>query len=120
MPRRRRESDEMAAFLRRLVRAMVRRAAGGDLGALTALAEVAGVVDAALNEAGRALHDAHGYSYAALGAEMGMSRQAALKRLGGPVDGLAGPVAGGGAGDQAQQQERRGHVQAAAGISSGA
>lgn len=71
----------MSAFLGRLLRAMVRRAEAGDLGALTALAEAAKRVDEAVNDAGRALHE-HGHSYAALGEEMGMSRQAALKRLG--------------------------------------
>jgi hypothetical protein len=72
----------MSAFLGRLLRAMVRRAEAGDLGALTALREAAGRVDEATNDAGRALHERHGYSYARLGDELGMSRQAALKRLG--------------------------------------
>jgi len=72
----------MGAFLGRLLRAMVRRAEAGDLGALTALREAATRVDEAMNDAGRALRDGHGYSYATLGAELGMSRQAALKRLG--------------------------------------
>lgn len=78
--RRRRESDEIGEFLGRMLRAMTRRAAAGDLGALSVLVKLRDQVDATINDAGAALH-ATGLSYATLGGELGISRQAARMRF---------------------------------------
>jgi hypothetical protein len=79
-PRRHRESDEMAAFLGRLCRAMIRRAGAGDLGALAALVQLRATVDQAITQAGAELH-AGGLSYTVLGAELGITRQSARERF---------------------------------------
>lgn len=74
----------MADFVGRIARAMVRRAADGDLEAITALATMRQAVDAATVDAARALHDhpSAGYSWTEIGRELGVSRQAALQRFG--------------------------------------
>lgn len=70
------ESPEMAAFFQRMARAMVKRAATGDLEALSALADSRAALDEAIVHAARALHD-FDYSWTQIGAELGITRQAA-------------------------------------------
>lgn len=79
-----REALELAGFLRRMARALVRRAAGGDLDALAALVESRDALDAAIGDAARALHyDFHQpYSWGEIARELGISRQAAQQRFG--------------------------------------
>jgi hypothetical protein len=70
----------MAAFLRRMARAMARRAADGDLEALSAMAEARAALDAATVEAARGAHS-WGYSWTEIGRELGITRQAARQRF---------------------------------------
>jgi hypothetical protein len=82
-PKRTWESPQMAAMVARVSRSMTRRAAEGDVEALTALVQMREAVDAATVLSARALHD-FGYTWADVGRELGVSRQAALKRFGRP------------------------------------
>lgn len=79
-----REAPELAAFLRRMGRALVRRAGEGDLEALSALLDSIAALEAAAGEAARALVDPDGpaYSWGEVGREVGMTRQAARQRWG--------------------------------------
>jgi len=79
---RRYECPEIAAFLKRMARAMVRRAAEGDLEALSALQESRDAIDVAMTDAARALHDDFLYSWTQIGTELHISRQAARQRFG--------------------------------------
>lgn len=72
-------------MVRRMVRALVRRAAEGDTEALEALADLEALVPAAVTEAGRSLHR-FGYSYGELCQVTGTSRQAARQRFGADPD----------------------------------
>lgn len=84
--RRHRESEEMAQMVARVARAMVRRAAAGDVHALTALRQMREHVDAATRSAAQELHDptewSGGYSWTVIAAELGISRQAARQQFG--------------------------------------
>ena len=70
----------MGEFLARMARAMVRRAAAGDLGALTVLVQLRQQLDDAITRAGAELY-ATGHSYGQLGAELGITRQSARERF---------------------------------------
>lgn len=65
-------------MVRRMLRALTRRATDGDLFAVEALANLRGAVDVALRQGIAGAHDgpAH-YSWGEIGQELGMSRQAA-------------------------------------------
>ena len=75
------ENDEYAAFVRRILRAYSRRVADGDVEALVLLVGLAEEIDTAMAEAVKTL-GAHGYSWAEIGARLGISRQAAQQRWG--------------------------------------
>lgn len=83
------ENEEYAAFLRRGIRAMGRRAAC-DVDALVLLRGLERDVDEALAAAVAGLHDgAHfvdgaGFSYGEIAQRLGVTRQAVQKRWGGP------------------------------------
>lgn len=83
--RRYRESDEMAGMVRRVSRAMVKRAAAGDLHALTALRQMREYIDQATKAAAQELHDpiewSGGYSWTVIAQELGISRQAARQQF---------------------------------------
>ncbi len=80
--RREREADEMRKFLGRMMRAMVVRAAAGDLDALVALRQIRGDVDEAVVDAARALHEfRQPYSWTEIGDALGISRQAARQQF---------------------------------------
>lgn len=76
------ENDEYAAFVRRILRAYARRVATGDVEALTDMVGLAAQLDDAIGQAVTGLR-AHGYSWAEIGARLGISRQAAQQRWGG-------------------------------------
>jgi hypothetical protein len=86
VPRQRRrdvvENDEFAAFARRIIRAHGRRVATGDVEALRDLVALSTVIDEAIGQAVVGLR-AFGYSWAEIGARLGISRQAAQQRWGG-------------------------------------
>lgn len=86
----RHESPEIGSAIARLVRGLVERAAAGDSEALEQLAALEQLLPHAVQVAGHALHkggSVQGYSFSELGAILGISRQAALKRFGSaPVD----------------------------------
>ena len=84
-PKRRRrvtENDEYAAFLRRAIRAYSRRVASGDIDAIAGMTALADDLDAAIRGAITGLR-AQGYSWADIGARLGITRQAAQQRWGG-------------------------------------
>lgn len=77
--RKHREALELAAFLRRMGRALVRRAGEGDVLALVALVESRASLDDAIREAAAALYydSPLELSWGDIGRELGMTRQAA-------------------------------------------
>ena len=76
------ENDEYAAFLRRAIRAYSRRVASGDIDAIADMAALADDLDVAIRDAITGLR-AQGYSWADIGARLGITRQAAQQRWGG-------------------------------------
>ncbi|WDZ86372.1 hypothetical protein [Micromonospora cathayae] len=75
------ENDEFAAFARRIIRAHGRRVATGDVEALRDLVSLSAALDDAIGAAVVGLR-AFGYSWAEIGARLGISRQAAQQRWG--------------------------------------
>ena len=75
------ENDEYAAFARRILRAYARRIATGDIDALEAMTDLSGEIDAAIGQAVTGLRR-FGYSWADIGAELGITRQAPQQRWG--------------------------------------
>ncbi|MCP2341019.1 hypothetical protein [Actinomadura rupiterrae] len=76
------ENDEYAAFLRRVLRAYVRRIGQGDIDALSDLAALEIEIDHMLHTAVTSLR-ACGYSWADIGNATAVTRQAAHQRWGG-------------------------------------
>ena len=76
------ENDEYGAFARRVLRAYGRRIAQGDIDAITELSSLFEEVEAALGRAVLGLR-LLGYSWADIGARLGVTRQAAHQRWGG-------------------------------------
>jgi hypothetical protein len=76
------ENDEYAAFARRVIAAYSRRIAAGDIDAITDMAALADDLDAAIRRAITGLR-IQGYSWAEIGARLGITRQAAQQRWGG-------------------------------------
>ena len=81
MAKREYEAPDVGAMVSRMFRALVKRAAEGDLEAVQVLAALSGDLQAATNNAAAAAHD-FGYSYTELGNALGISRQAARQRFG--------------------------------------
>lgn len=78
------ETPDMAAMLRRMVRAYGRRCAEDDVeGWLPEALALRADLDAAIAGAVQASHDRHGRSWADIGAAAGTSKQAAAQRWGG-------------------------------------
>lgn len=80
--RKEREAPEIGAMAARVLRALVRRAAGGDTEALEQLLQLEEQLPGAIRDAGAGLHR-FGYSFTELGNVAGVSRQAARERFGG-------------------------------------
>ncbi|MFI7522994.1 hypothetical protein [Micromonospora globbae] len=76
------ENNEFAAFARRIIRAHGRRVAAGDVEALRDLTALSAALDEAIGQAVIGLR-AFGYSWAEIGARLGISKQAAQQRWGG-------------------------------------
>ena len=81
-PRRVVENDEYAAFLRRVIRAFGRRIAAGDIDALADAAILSRQLDITIKNAVIGLRQ-RGYSWADIGLQLGVTRQAAQQRWGG-------------------------------------
>ena len=81
--KRQREASEVAEMMVRMVRALRRRAASGDLEALRAFVKVQVTVKVEMRLAACALHDQHGYSWTEIGWAAGITRQSAQERWGG-------------------------------------
>jgi hypothetical protein len=77
------ENDDYAAFARRILQAYARRVADGDVEALIAMIGLAQDIDTAIGQAVTGLR-ACGYSWADIGARLGVTRQAAQQRWGQP------------------------------------
>lgn len=82
------EAPDMGAMMGRLLRAMARRAADGDLEALSVLQKIQSDLDAARVAAAQGAH-AFGYSWTQIGNELGTSRQNARQTYGARQDGVA-------------------------------
>jgi len=75
------ENDAYAAFAHRILTAYARRIAGGDIDSLTLLTGLSADIDTAIQAAVTGLR-ALGYSWADIGARLGITRQAAQQRWG--------------------------------------
>ena len=85
-PKRRRpvtENPEYAAFARRILRAFSRRVAAGDVESLAHMINLSEEIDTAIQQAVNGLRAA-GYSWAEIGARLGITRQAAQQHWGRP------------------------------------
>lgn len=71
--------DSFAAFMRRAVKALRRRAEAQDLDALVAMVELQALLALETRAAGAALHQ--DYSWAEIGRALGISKQAAAERF---------------------------------------
>lgn len=80
--KREREAPEMGAMLRRMIRAMSRRAVNGELEALGVLRELRWQIDAAIAEGAQGAHEAFGFTWTEIGNELGITRQAARQMYG--------------------------------------
>jgi hypothetical protein len=76
------ENDEYAAFLRRVIRAYGRRIAAGDIDALADAITLSWQLDNSIRTAISGLRE-RGYSWADIGLQLGVTRQAAQQRWGG-------------------------------------
>ena len=76
------ETTEYAAMLRRMVRAYGRRLADADPTDLAAAIQLQDELSNAIGQAVAAMRDTHGYSWADVAAELGVTRQAAFQRYG--------------------------------------
>lgn len=80
MSRVEREAPEVGAMVRRMVRALVRRAAAGDTLALEELAALEDLLPTAVTVAGHLMRGEGRYSWTDVAEVTGTSRQAAHKR----------------------------------------
>ena len=76
------ENTAYAAFARRILRAYARRISAGDIDALADITILAADIDNAIRHAVTGLRET-GYSWAEIGARLGVTRQAAQQRWGG-------------------------------------
>jgi len=81
-PRKVVENDDYAAFLRRAIRAFGRRIAAGDIDALADIAFMSAQLDHTIKDSVIGLR-ARGYSWADIGRQLGVTKQAAQQRWGG-------------------------------------
>jgi hypothetical protein len=76
------ENAEYAAAVRRMVNALGRRVASGDIAGLPLLAELDAQMENLMRETIASLRTEHGYSWFEIGRELGLSRQGAQQRFG--------------------------------------
>ena len=75
------ENDAYAAFARRIVASYARRVGAGDVEALPDMLALSTALDEAIGHAVQGLR-AFGYSWAEIGARLGLTRQAVQQRWG--------------------------------------
>lgn len=75
-----RETSEIAAMLSRMVRAYGKRLADGDPSDLARAVELSAQLERTIGEAVAAARAEHGWSWAELAAELGITRSAAAQR----------------------------------------
>jgi hypothetical protein len=75
------ENSEYAAFAQRILRAYSRRVASGDVESLAHMISLSHDIDNAIQQAVNGIRAA-GYSWAEIGARLGVTRQAAQQRWG--------------------------------------
>lgn len=93
------ETQEYAAFTRRIMRALSRRIADGDIDALPELEALRAEIDSAMIEAVKQLRaEPYSYSWAELGDRLGVTRQAVQQRFAKHMPAGIGRVVGGQAG----------------------
>jgi hypothetical protein len=72
------EAEDIGGMLRRMSRALVKRAAEGDTFALVVLSQSRDEIQQAMSDAARALHGPpFNYPWSTIGADLGITRQAA-------------------------------------------
>ena len=76
------ENSEYTAFARRIIRAHGRRVANGDPVDLAELVGLRADMDQVIRQAVHGMRETHGYSWADIGRELGMTRQAAQQQYG--------------------------------------
>jgi len=76
------ETPEFAAMVRRVVRALNRRVANGDVEGLRTLVGLTEFIQGMVAATVLELHERHGYTWEQIGRSMGMTRQAAQQRWG--------------------------------------
>lgn len=77
-----RETGDVAGAASRMVRALARRTAAGDLLALRCLWDLVQLLDGEMAAGAQAANRQHGYSWSEIGATVGITRQAAWQRWG--------------------------------------
>lgn len=83
------ETDEFLKFAQRILRAAGRRVGDGDPCDLAALVAVREEMERVEVEAVRMMREKYEYSWAMIGSELGMSRQAAQQKYGRKIAHLA-------------------------------
>lgn len=86
------EARDVAQAAGRMFRGLVKRAGTGDQEGLYELVQLQAKLTEAVNEAGARMY-LHGYTYTAIGSELGISRQAARQRFQPIVDRLKAEAA---------------------------
>lgn len=76
------DNEKFCDAVERMVLAMGRRVASGDIAGLTALARLRSAVDVATKSAVTALRAEHEYSWADVARPLGITRQSAQERFG--------------------------------------
>jgi uncharacterized protein with PIN domain len=76
------ENTDYTAFARRIIRAHGRRVAQGDPVDLAELVELRADMDQVIRQAVVGMRERHGYSWADIGRELGITRQAAQQQYG--------------------------------------
>ena len=76
------ETSEYAKMMRRMVRGFAKRVAEGDPADFAEMVATAQAMDEALAHAVTAMRENHGFSWAQIAHELGMTRQGAQQRFG--------------------------------------
>lgn len=75
------ETEQYLEAVQRMLRALGRRVADADIDLLAELDNCRHTIDEIVGIAARHLHEAHGYSWAQIGAALGITKQSAHERF---------------------------------------